>query len=113
MDGEDFNVIPHEDVEDIDDEEDESQRPFYRPGLAGLLRGRMLQRGGKTPGKFDHLHPFTQVLSISTVDECVQLESETFPQAERCSREKVGPTCAFDGGLYVAVPLIPVDCFQL
>lgn len=89
LDGEDFNVINHEDVEDIDDEEDETEQAFYRPGLAGLLGGRMMQRGRKTPGEFDHLHPFTQVLSSSTVDACVKLEAETFPANERCSKEKV------------------------
>lgn len=89
LDGEEFNVINHEDVEDIDDEEEEAEQSFYRPGLAGLLGGRMTQRGKKTPGEFDHLHPFTQVLSISTVDDCVKLEAEAFPSSERCSREKV------------------------
>ena len=89
LDGEDFNVINHEDVEDIDDEEDETEQAFYRPGLAGLLGGRMMQRGRKTPGEFDHLHPFTQVLSISNVDDCVKLEAEAFPANERCSKEKV------------------------
>jgi hypothetical protein len=99
LDGEDFNVINHEDVEDVEDDEEEEEaeeeaeeeeQSFYRPGLAGLLGGRMMQRGGRnTQGKFDHLHPFTQVLSISNADDCVRLESEAFPENERCSREKV------------------------
>ncbi|KAF7508822.1 hypothetical protein GJ744_008699 [Endocarpon pusillum] len=88
LDGEDFNVINHEDVEDIDDEEDETEPASYHSGLAGLLGGRMMQRGRKTPGEFDHLHPFTQVLSISNVDDCVKLEAEAFPANERCSKEK-------------------------
>jgi hypothetical protein len=89
LDGEEFNVINHEDVEDIDDDEEEGEHSFYRPGLAGLLGGRMMQRSRNTPGQFDHLHPFTQVLSISNVDDCVKLESEAFPPNERCKREKV------------------------
>lgn len=89
LDGEDFNVITHEDVEDVDDEEEEEEHSFYRPGLAGLLGGRMMQRSRNTAGKFDNLHPFTQVLSITNVDDCVILEEEAFPPNERCSREKV------------------------
>jgi hypothetical protein len=89
LDGEEFNVINHEDVEDLDDEkEEEAEKSFYRPGLAGLLGGRMMQRGRKL-GDFDHLHPFTQVLSISCVEDCVSLEAEAFPPNERCTREKV------------------------
>ena len=89
LDGEEFNVITHEDVEGVDDEEEEEEQSFYRPGLAGLLGGRMMQPSRNTAGKFDSLHPFTQVLSISNVDDCVKLENEAFPESERCSREKV------------------------
>jgi hypothetical protein len=89
LDGEEFNVITHEDAEDIDDEEEEGEHSFYRPGLAGLLGGRMMQRSKNTAGKFDHLHPFTQVLSISNVEGCVDLENATFPPNERSSQEKV------------------------
>jgi hypothetical protein len=103
LDGEEFNVINHEDVEDVDEgeaagveaeagavvEDDEEENSFYRPGLAGLLGGRMMQRSQHTAGKFDHLHPFTQLLSVSNVDDCVSLENEVFPESERCSREKV------------------------
>lgn len=38
--------------------------------------------------KLDELHPFVQLLSVSNVDDCVAVES-AFPEAERCSREKV------------------------
>jgi hypothetical protein len=101
LDGEEYNVINHEDVEDVDEEEaagveaeavveeEEEENSFYRPGLAGLLGGRMMQRSQHTAGKFDHLHPFTQLLSVSNVDDCVNLENEVFPESERCSREKV------------------------
>jgi hypothetical protein len=37
----------------------------------------------------DELHPFSQILSISNVDNCVKLEDGAFPPHERCSREKV------------------------
>jgi hypothetical protein len=101
LDGEEYNVINHEDVEaDVDvhhghhdhqeEENEDEEQSFYRPGLAGLLGGRMMQRSNRNPpGKFDSLHPFTQVLSVSNVDDCVELEAETFPENERCSREKV------------------------
>lgn len=98
LDGDDFNVINREEADDVDEVEEEEeadseeeQHSFYRPGLAGLLGGRMMQRSSRSaPGKFDHLHPFTQVLSVSNVDDCVELEAEAFPENERCSREKVG-----------------------
>ena len=38
--------------------------------------------------KLDELHPFVQVLSVSNVDDCVQVEN-ALPEPERCSREKV------------------------
>ncbi|KAI4228457.1 MAG: hypothetical protein L6R36_001648 [Xanthoria steineri] len=34
------------------------------------------------------LHPYVQTLSLSDVDSCVALENATFPEHERCSREK-------------------------
>lgn len=89
LDGEEFNVINHEDVEDLDENGDDGEHSFYRPGLAGLLGGRMLPRNRGPAGKFDNLHPFTQVLSISNVADCVKLENDSFPQNERCSKEKV------------------------
>lgn len=38
--------------------------------------------------QLDELHPFVQVLSVSNVDDCVQVEN-SLPEPERCSREKV------------------------
>ena len=38
--------------------------------------------------KLDELHPFVQLLSVSNVDDCVAVEN-AFPEAERCSRDKV------------------------
>ncbi|KAJ5484056.1 hypothetical protein N7539_005852 [Penicillium diatomitis] len=37
--------------------------------------------------KLDELHPFVQLLSVSNVEDCVEVEN-AFPEAERCSREK-------------------------
>ena len=37
----------------------------------------------------DELHPYTATLSVSDIDDCVQLEDAVFPENERCSREKV------------------------
>ena len=39
----------------------------------------------------NHLHPYVQTLSLSNLESCVALENAVFPEAERCSREKVGP----------------------
>lgn len=92
LDGEEFNMITHEDADEIDDddeEKEEAENSFYRPGLASLFGGRIMQRNRSTPRKFDHLHPFTQVLSVSNVDDCLKLENEAFPASERCTREKV------------------------
>lgn len=38
--------------------------------------------------KLDELHPFVQVLTVSNVDDCVEVE-QAFPEQERCSRDKV------------------------
>lgn len=41
--------------------------------------------------KLDELHPFVQLLSVSNVDDCLEVES-AFPEQERCSRDKVWRT---------------------
>ena len=41
------------------------------------------------PPQKDGLHPHVQVLSISDLDACIALENATFPETERCTREKV------------------------
>ena len=41
-----------------------------------------------TRTQLDELHPFVQVLTVSNVDDCVQVE-DALPEPERCSREKV------------------------
>ena len=38
----------------------------------------------------NNLHPYVQTLSRSNVDSCLALENSTFPETERCSKEKVG-----------------------
>ena len=65
---EDFVAVGHEDVADY-------LWYFRRPPVS-------------EPSKLDELHPFVQLLSLSNVDDCERLE-ETFPENERCSREKV------------------------
>lgn len=72
-----------EDEEDMDegyvavDHDDTSDFSYW------FRRPPMHQR---TP--LDELHPFVQVLSVSNVDDCVQVEN-ALPEPERCSREKV------------------------
>lgn len=44
-------------------------------------------RGGKND--LSNLHPYVQTLSLSDLESCIALENATFPEHERCSREKV------------------------
>ncbi|MCJ1478212.1 hypothetical protein MMC13_006888 [Lambiella insularis] len=37
----------------------------------------------------DRLHPYVQLLSISDLEGCVELEKAALPEPERCSREKL------------------------
>lgn len=37
--------------------------------------------------KLDELHPFVQLLSVSNVEDCLEVE-KAFPENERCSRDK-------------------------
>lgn len=50
------------------------------------LLGRI---GAQLNPKRDELHPYTQTLTLNDVESCVRLEAATFPEHERCSREKV------------------------
>ncbi|KAL9003121.1 MAG: hypothetical protein Q9188_003985 [Gyalolechia gomerana] len=43
-------------------------------------------RGGNND--LSDLHPYVQTLSLSDLESCVALENATFPEHERCSREK-------------------------
>lgn len=51
----------------------------------GPLGAILAQRNQKR----DELHPYTQTLTMSDVESCVQLEEAAFPPHERCTREKV------------------------
>lgn len=68
VDDEDFVAVGHEDV-------DESPW-FFRPRVYS-----------KT-SELDKLNPYTQLLSLSDVDQCLKVEA-AFPKPERCTREKV------------------------
>lgn len=53
-------------------------------------------RSGKANGQdLSDLHPYVQTLSLTDVESCVALENATFPENERCSREKVIGDCPF------------------
>ena len=75
-----------------DDSDDEPDHMASHP-LLSMLTGRMGQRRRGSNHKWDALHPVTQVLSPANVDDCTQLEEDTFPEHERCSREKVRLKC--------------------
>ena len=87
-DDEDFVPVSHEDVEDVDDDDnDESEMERVLRPFLGLHRQGQRNRG-VAANKYDNLHPYTQILSLSDVEACVSLENATFPEHERCSREK-------------------------
>lgn len=74
----------------MDDDDDDSS-PLHP--LMSRLQNRLLSRNTNinraSSSKFDSLHPYTSVLSLADVDQCVELENSAFPENERCSREKV------------------------
>lgn len=41
------------------------------------------------------LHPYVQALSLADLESCVALENAAFPEAERCSREKVSEPAVY------------------
>ncbi|KOC13770.1 acetyltransferase, GNAT family [Aspergillus flavus AF70] len=82
------NGIPMEEVDD-DDEEEEVDEDYVAVDHDDInefpywfRRPPVHQRT-----KLDELHPFVQVLTVSNVDDCVNVES-AFPEQERCSRDK-------------------------
>ena len=87
-DDDEFVPVNHEDVEAVDDEEDESEMERVLRPFLGLQRQGQRTRVA-APNKFDDLHPYTQILSLSDLDACVALEYGAFPEHERCSRDKV------------------------
>lgn len=74
------------DVED-DDSDDDEHAMAHHP-IFGMLAGRLGQRRRGSTHKYDKLHPENQVLTISNLNDCVEVET-AFPEHERCSREKV------------------------
>ena len=82
-----FGTNIHDPDED-DDSEEEHENMANHP-LLSMLTGRLGQRRRGSTHKWDKLHPVTQVLSVANVEDCTTLEESTFPENERCSREKV------------------------
>ena len=76
------------DHDDEDDSEEDQDHMANHP-LLSMLSGRLGQRRRGSSHQWDVLHPVTQVLSFANVDDCTTLEEATFPEHERCSREKV------------------------
>ena len=78
------------------DDDDEDSSPLHP--LMSRLQNRLLSRNTNinraSSSKFDSLHPYTSILSLADVDQCVELENSAFPENERCSREKVCPVSA-------------------
>ncbi|KAL9621178.1 MAG: hypothetical protein Q9160_004310 [Pyrenula sp. 1 TL-2023] len=73
----------HSDEEEGDSLERESG---FSASISQFLGQRLMRK--QTPTKRDSVHPFTSVLSLSNVEDCVKLENLTFPESERGSREK-------------------------
>ena len=86
-----FPGSPHEDDENAFEDENEyvSLAPQENNDLSYWFR----QAPTRQPSQLDELHPFTEGLTISNVDDCVRVEEEAFPEQERCSREKVRIYC--------------------
>lgn len=69
-----------EDNVDDDEEDDDVDEIYYDDNVAS---------GDEVLREAVELYPFVQNLTVSNLDECVQVE-EAFPEQERCTREKVG-----------------------
>lgn len=92
----------HDHDSEFETEDEESDGEYGRDEQGGpsmfesLLRSHLMGggpgrgRSQQAPTPRDALHPYTQVLSIANVDECVQVENATFPEHERATPEKVG-----------------------
>lgn len=81
-----------EDVDDVVDDEDESDddhNPMASHPLLSMLTGRLGPRRRGSTHKWDRLHPENQTLSVANADECSALEDQAFPPEERATREKV------------------------
>ncbi|KAL4783636.1 hypothetical protein BJX76DRAFT_246316 [Aspergillus varians] len=83
------NGLPLE-IEDEDDDEEEVDEDYVavdHDDLADAYPYWPRRPPVHHPTKLDDLHPFVQVLTQSNVDDCLAVE-ESFPEQERCTREK-------------------------
>ena len=103
---EEFHNVEHEEAhhgeddsefetEDEGSDADYGQEDHSHSMFESLLRSHLMG-GGPGRGRPRHesmprdsLHPFTQVLSAASVEDCVQIENACFPEHERATREKV------------------------
>lgn len=58
---------------------------YHRPKMSEAMR---------KAERREELHPYVSTLSLADVESCVRLEEASFPEHERCSREKVRPAKA-------------------
>jgi len=79
----------HNRNQDEDDDSDDDEHAMAHHPIFGMLAGRLGQRRRGSAHKYDKLHPENQVLSLTYVDDCVEVENAAFPENERASREKV------------------------
>ena len=103
---EEFQNVEHAEAQqpdhdsEFETEDEESDGEYGRdeqgPSMFESLLRSHLMGGGPGRGRpqqdpiaRDALHPYTQVLSVANLDECVQVENATFPEHERATREKV------------------------
>lgn len=82
----------------VGDDFDVDDDPISRSRLAGLLDQSAMRLGAGLgwappndgiPDKVKELHPYCAILGLSDLESCVRLENATFPEEQRCSREKV------------------------
>ena len=64
-------------------DDDSRDRSTTMHGIS-LFRNRKPKYNAKT----EALHPYVQTLSLIDLESCVALENATFPEHERCSKEK-------------------------
>ena len=87
-DDEEFVPVNHGDVDDADDDDHESEMHRVLRPFLGLQRQGQRNRV-VTANKYDDLHPYAQILSLSNLEACIAVENAAFPEHERCSRDKV------------------------
>ncbi|OQD75349.1 hypothetical protein PENDEC_c007G02163 [Penicillium decumbens] len=81
------NGFPLEGSEDDDDEEADEDYVAVDQDDANDLPYWFRRPPTHHRTKLDELHPFVQLLSTSNVEDCVEVEN-SFPEQERCSRDK-------------------------